>query len=180
MHEQHVTLTDGARLWVARSGHGPTPLLLCHGGPGWWDTLQEPADLLTDHATSWRWDQRGCGRSSHHGPYTIRRYLTDLDELRHHTGHDTITVLGHSWGAQLALRYVLAYPNHAKALIYVSGNGIDPVDTWRPEHQQRRTKHLGTIPDQRTAYRRGELTGPQAREAAITEWSLDYLKCSPG
>ncbi len=37
--------------------------MLCHGGPGLWDYLDDVAALLRDHARAVRWDQRGGGRS---------------------------------------------------------------------------------------------------------------------
>jgi pimeloyl-ACP methyl ester carboxylesterase len=71
-----VVTDDGCRLWTARSGRGD-PLVLCHGGPGFWDTFGDLAVLLGDVATVHRWDQRGCGRSERRGPYTVARSLAD-------------------------------------------------------------------------------------------------------
>jgi pimeloyl-ACP methyl ester carboxylesterase len=36
--------------------------------------------------------------------------VADLEVLREALGHATWWVGGHSWGAELALRYALAYP----------------------------------------------------------------------
>jgi pimeloyl-ACP methyl ester carboxylesterase len=65
---------DGCRLWTTRTGTGE-PLVLCHGGPGFWDTFEDLAGLLADVAAVHRWDQRGCGRSERRGPYTVARGL---------------------------------------------------------------------------------------------------------
>jgi pimeloyl-ACP methyl ester carboxylesterase len=75
--DEMVVTDDGCRLWTTRSGTGD-PLVLCHGGPGFWDTFAGLAGLLGDTATAHRWDQRGCGRSEWRGPYTLARSLADL------------------------------------------------------------------------------------------------------
>lgn len=116
-----VVADDGCRLWTTSGGSGP-PVILVHGGPGWWDMF---GDLLTDVSTVHRWDQRGCGRSERRGPYTVARSIADLDAVRAATGHEQVTLLGHSFGATLALRYALVYPSRVRRLLYVSGVGLD-------------------------------------------------------
>ncbi|WP_349362067.1 hypothetical protein [Streptomyces sp. H27-C3] len=62
-----VRAQDGVELWASAEGEGE-PVLLCHGGPGTWDTLDDVAGLLAGRAAVHRWDQRGCGRSEWRGP----------------------------------------------------------------------------------------------------------------
>jgi proline iminopeptidase len=161
---------DNCRLWVEQ------PLVFCHGGPGLWDYLDDVAVLLGDVARTTRWDQRGCGRSQRRGPYTVARFVADLDRIREHTGQPRIGLLGHSWGATLALRYALAYPDRVSHLIYVSGTGVDPDDTWKPTFYAEADRRAAAGPD---AARRAELsarsrTPDEDREYAILEWSMDY------
>lgn len=126
-----VVADDGCRLWTSVGGSGP-PVILVHGGPGWWDMFGGLADLLSDVSTVYRWDQRGSGRSDRLGPYTFARFLADLDVVRAASGHEQVTVLGHSFGATLALRYALAHPARVARLLYVSGVGLDgPVPGYR-------------------------------------------------
>jgi proline iminopeptidase len=122
--EQRVTVDDGVVLWTASGGCGSIPLALCHGGAGLWDYLQPVADSLSAVARVHRWEQRGCGRSDRLGPYTIERYVTDLECLRAHFGHDRWLLAGHSWGAGLALRYALAHPERVLGVLYISGTGF--------------------------------------------------------
>ena len=140
--DETAVTDDGCRLWTTRSGTGD-PLVLCHGGPGFWDTFGGLAGLLDDTATVHRWDQRGCGRSERRGPYTVVRSLADLDAVRRHHGLARLALLGHSWGAELALRYTLADPGLVTRLVYVSGTGIDPEATWRPDFDRNFLEHLG-------------------------------------
>jgi proline iminopeptidase len=119
-----IRADDGCRLWTKVSGEGP-PVVFVHGGPGWWDVLDELAAMITDLATVHQWDQRGAGRSERRGPYTVDRFVADLDAVRRHTGHERITLVGHSWGAGLALQYCLAHPDRVDRLVYLSGVGLD-------------------------------------------------------
>ncbi|MFE7414798.1 alpha/beta fold hydrolase [Streptomyces laurentii] len=98
-----IRTDDGVRLWARRTGSGPEPLVLCHGGPGIWDTLGEVEAGLGDRYTAHRWDQRGCGRSEGRdgGPtaYTLDRAVADLEAVRRGFGLERMVLLGHSWGA---------------------------------------------------------------------------------
>ncbi|MCO1618804.1 alpha/beta fold hydrolase [Micromonospora tulbaghiae] len=137
-----VRTEDGCRLWTDRVGAG-APLVLCHGGPGIWDYLGPVARLLDGHARAVRWDQRGCGRSQRRGPYTIGRFVADLDAVREHLAGPRTAVLGHSWGAHLALRYAIEHPERVSRLIYVSGTGIGPERGWHPHYERNLRRRLG-------------------------------------
>ncbi len=97
---------------------------MCHGGPGLWDYLGDLAGLLSDEFTVYRWDQRACGRSTAgSAPASTERTLEDLDLLRSYFGHDKWSVLGHSWGAELALLYGLILEARSTCVVYISGRG---------------------------------------------------------
>lgn len=121
--EVHVPTPDGARLWIAVEGSGP-PVVMCHGGPGLWDYLGNLAEMLSDEFTVYRWDQRACGRSTAgSASASTEQTLEDLDQLRLYFGHDKWSVLGHSWGAELALLYGLLFETRSTSVVYVSGRG---------------------------------------------------------
>ncbi|MFF2328567.1 MULTISPECIES: alpha/beta fold hydrolase [unclassified Streptomyces] len=142
-----VTASDGCRLWTASEGTGP-PIVFVHGGPGLWDMFGDLAKTLSSSFTTHRWDQRGCGRSPWPGPYSLERTLEDLDEVRRRFGHERITLIGHSWGANLALRYALLRPERVSRLVYLSGTGMGrPKDTdWR-RMRNIMSPHLARIDD---------------------------------
>jgi len=80
-----------------------------------WDYLEPVAAMLDDLWTVYRYDQRSCGRSTGGPPYDVATAVADLDALREHWGLSQWIVLGHSWGATLALAYGLAIPpKHAR------------------------------------------------------------------
>lgn len=129
MGQAMVETDDGVSLWTATTGTGP-PLILCHGGPGAFDTLEPLSSLMEDIATVHRWDQRGAGRSEVRGPYTIERFVSDIEVLRDYFGYDEWIVGGHSWGANLALLYALRHRERVGGLIYMCGTGLE----WWPGH----------------------------------------------
>jgi proline iminopeptidase len=117
-----VRLRDGAELWTTVSGTGP-PVVCLHGGPGTWDYLAPLAGLLDDTFTVARFDQRGCGRSTGDGPFTIVQAVEDLDQVRAALGFGQWAIAGHSWGAELAIRYAARHPDRSTAVAYISGVG---------------------------------------------------------
>ncbi|MFG1927042.1 alpha/beta fold hydrolase [Cryptosporangium sp. NPDC048952] len=171
------------RFWTARTGVGQ-PLVLCHGGPGIWDYFDDVAAMFEDIATVVRWDQRGCGRSERRGPYTVSQFVTDLDTISAQAtvgpgasratdapGPARVNLLGHSWGALLALFYALDHPDRVDRLIYVSGVGIDPDHTWKPAHH--RTFAARVDPRWNELDQR-DRTPDEDRELAILQWATDF------
>ncbi|MEU1272046.1 alpha/beta fold hydrolase [Streptomyces sp. NPDC005799] len=166
-----VITDDGVRLWAARSGPGG-PLVLCHGGPGLWDMFGDLADLLADVTPVVHWDQRGCGRSQRvAGPWTTDRFTADLDAVRRHFGLERMALLGHSWGAQLALSYALSRPERVSVLVYVSGTGIGPTTDWHDDYERGLLARLGEHPERLARWR--ELPR-ESRERAVLQWSVEF------
>ncbi|MFI2710977.1 alpha/beta fold hydrolase [Micromonospora sp. NPDC018662] len=169
----HVRTEDGCRLWADQAGAG-SPLVLCHGGPGMWDYLGPVARLLDEHAHVIRWDQRGCGRSERRGPYTVDRFVADLDAVREQLGGPRVALLGHSWGAHLALRYALEHPERVSHLIYVSGTGIDSDRGWHPHYERNLRRRLEPHRDRWEALDERARTPAEERERAVLQWSADF------
>jgi proline iminopeptidase len=168
---------DGCLLWTEQAGDGP-PLVFCHGGPGLWDYFDGVAGTFADRARTVRWDQRGCGRSERRGPYTIERFIADLDSVR--GGAERITLLGHSWGATLALLYTLAHPDRVSGLIYVSGTGIDPDDTWRPPFHRNLQNGISVDLERWKELDGRRRTADEDREHAILQWTADFVDPATG
>ncbi len=162
-----VLTGDGAELWTASTGSGPD-LAMAHGGPGLWDYLAPLAALLEPHVTVHRWDQRGGGRSSTRGPYTVDRFVADMEAVRAAAGAQRWVAGGHSWGANLALLYALRHPGQVRGVLYVAGPGVD-WSRWRPLHRAEVERRLGQEQWQRLSSTRDE------REANRLQWTTDYI-----
>ncbi len=157
--------SDGARLWTAGGGRG-THLALAHGGHGLWDYLEPFARQLELFASVHRWDQRGGGRSDRRGPYTVARFVADMEEVRAAGGAERWVAGGHSWGGSLALAYAAAHPDRVLGVLYVAGVGIEWnrwVEQFR-EEQVRRLVGLGAA----------DLTLLPEAEANRLRWTADF------
>jgi proline iminopeptidase len=174
-----IRLRDGAGLWTASSGTGP-PVVLLHGGPGLWDYLAPLAALLHGEFTVVRFDQRGCGRStSSSGPFTIGQAVDDMDQVRSALGFGRWAVAGHSWGAELAVRYAARHPDRVTAVAYIAGVGAgngfrDPYEAElgrRLGPDRERWAVLSAIPD-------ADRTAAEERERCLLQWRTDFSPSS--
>ncbi len=107
---------------------GAPPLLLVHGGQ--------------DHCRNWDWvaerlrqdwhiiapDLRGHGDSqwSPDGNYSMSGYLYDLAQLVHQQQLAPVTIVAHSLGGNIALRYAGIYPESVRRLVAIEGLGPSP------------------------------------------------------
>jgi pimeloyl-ACP methyl ester carboxylesterase len=105
------------------------PLLLIHGG--------------RDHCRNWDWtaaalrddwhviapDLRGHGDSqwSTDANYTMAGYVYDLAQLVHQQRLAPVTIVAHSLGGVIALRYAGIYPRTVARLIAIEGLGPPPA-----------------------------------------------------
>jgi len=104
------------------------PLLLVHGG--------------RDHCRNWDWvaqalrrdwhiicpDLRGHGDSawSPDGNYAMSSYIYDLDQLIHQQKLAPVTIVAHSLGGNICLRYAGIYPDKVRRLVAIEGLGPSP------------------------------------------------------
>lgn len=107
-------------LFCQASGEG-SPVVVVHGGPGLsQDYLLPQMEKLSDHHKVIFYDQRGCGRSageSEDTPITMKTYLDDLDALISQLGKEKVSLVGHSWGGYIAMRYALEHPEKVDKLV---------------------------------------------------------------
>ena len=102
-------------------GSGPLVILI-HGGPGALGYLGPLAEVLADSFRVLEPFQRSSGAV----PLTVARHVEDLHELiaARAPGRPPALV-GHSWGAMLALAYAAAHPESAGPIVLVSSGTFD-------------------------------------------------------
>ena len=125
----HTFFSQRKRLHYTDWGNSDAhPLLLIHGG--------------RDHGRSWDWiaqqfsnewhvmvpDLRGHGDSDwvEDGNYEMAAYLYDLDQLIHQQKLAPVTIISHSLGGNIALRYSGLYPRNVRAIVAIEGLGLSP------------------------------------------------------
>jgi proline iminopeptidase len=169
--ERYVAAGDGAELWTVAEGDGPA-MALCQGGPGLWDYLGPVAAMVNDLVRVVRWDQRGCGRSAGGPPYTVARFVDDLDAVRAAYGFEHWIVGGHSWGATLALAYALQHPRRTQAIVYMSGTGIGQA--WnRAYHQEADRRRTLQERDRLAELTSRARNAEEEREYRLLRWAPD-------
>jgi proline iminopeptidase len=112
------------RLHVEERGGGDLALIALHGGPGldhtmfgrWLDPLGDEYRLLLV-------DERAQGRSDPAPPetWTLEQHARDVDGLATALGLERYAVLGHSFGAFIALQHAVHFSGRPAASIISSG-----------------------------------------------------------
>jgi pimeloyl-ACP methyl ester carboxylesterase len=125
----HSYFSQRLRLHYVDWGNADAPpLLLVHGG--------------RDHCRNWDWvaealrhdyhiiapDLRGHGDSQWMlgGSYSISEYVYDIAQLLHQTKLTPLTIIGHSLGGAISLRYSGLYPDTVKKVVAIEGVGPPP------------------------------------------------------
>jgi proline iminopeptidase len=118
----------------------------------------------------------GLPRSTGHGgPFTIEQAVDDLDQVRAALGFARWAVAGHSWGAELALRYAARHQDRITAVAYIGGVGAG--NGYRDAHVAELNRRLG--PDRGrwaalSAIPAGDRTPAEERELCLLQWRTDF------
>ena len=128
---------DGVNIFVLPVGaEDGYPLFVLHGGPGLDHTEMSPwLDALGDHFRLLYVDQRGQGRSQRVDPATLSLsvFAADITRLAEALGLARYAVLGHSFGAFVALAHAIEQGGAAQ---YVISSGTASFGKSGPEIQQ--------------------------------------------
>jgi len=121
-HSKHVNIGD-TRLFVVERGEG-YPLIVLHGGPGL--DHHEFADYLDPLCDQFRLilvDMRAQGKSDMcpEETWTLEQMAKDVVSLAKVMGLDQYAVLGHSYGAFVALQNAVDFPGAAAQTIVSGG-----------------------------------------------------------
>lgn len=125
----HTYFSQRLRLhYVDWGNEEAPPLLLVHGG--------------RDHCRNWDWvaqalrhdyhiiapDLRGHGDSEWMvgGTYDLTGFIYDIAQLIHQKNLTPVTIIAHSMGGAIALRYAGAYPETVRKLVAIEGLGPPP------------------------------------------------------
>ena len=113
---------NGANLFFESIGGG-APILIMHGGLGLsHDYLRPYFDQLSANNTVVYYDHFGNGRSDKPEDYaemTFDRLTSDAAELMTALGHDTFTLIGHSYGGFIAQEFATKYGDRLDGLVLV-------------------------------------------------------------
>lgn len=128
MASERTISVNGVDLHVVSQGEGPPVVIM--GGPWFGHYYLRP--LAEEVARGFRvvsYDARGSGRSSalSADQITLDGHLHDLEGVRRGLGIDRMSLIGHSFGALVALLYAAPHPAEVAGLILAhAGPPFDP------------------------------------------------------
>ena len=125
----HFFTSLRTRLHYLDWGNPSAPtLILVHGG--------------FDHARSWDWTARALARDYHviapdlrghgdsgwasDGSYMMANYVYDLAQLVDLLDRSPVTIVGHSLGGSISLRYTGLFPDKVQRVVAIEGLGLSP------------------------------------------------------
>lgn len=119
----YVETGDGCQLTVVEpyGERAVEPIVVVHGGWGAEHSYLKPAvDRLDDRRFVF-YDMRGSLRSAcPDSLVSVEAHLADLDRVREALGVERMTLVGHSMGTWLAMRYLEDHPDRVKGLALVA------------------------------------------------------------
>jgi len=151
----------GGELYFRQVGDG-RPLVVIHGGPDFDHTYLLPDfDRLSSGFRLVYYDQRGRGRwrgKVDLDQIHIDTYVADLEALRRHLGLDTMAVVGHSWGAIIALHYALRHPDRTSHVVLINSAPASHADLllMRTQRLRRHSMHKDRLTALMPGYARGD------------------------
>lgn len=158
-----VSIGD-TRLYVDSRGDGP-PLFVLHGGPGLdHRTFGDYLDPLGDRFRLLLVDQRSQGRSDRtpESTWSLSQMAADVTALAGALGLARYAVLGHSYGAFVALQHATDFPGSPAATIVSSGvpsarflehvdanlATFEPIELREPVRRSWEIEKVAVTPDQ--------------------------------
>lgn len=141
---------DGVQLFVKEFGTGE-PVLVIHGGFGAEHSyLLNAFSPLADQFHFILYDQRGSLRSQcPDSLITVANHIKDIEVIRQQSGLEKLTIVSHSMGGFLAMRYAATYPGRTNKLVLLASPpakcNIDSLTTAIAKPASERWKRISVI-----------------------------------
>jgi proline iminopeptidase len=159
---QIQTLDRDALLYCRMIGSGK-PLIILHGGPDFDHSYLLPElDRLSRSFRLIYYDQRGRGLSGgdvQPEQVSLASEIEDLESIQTFFELEKAAILGHSWGALLAMEYATRYPQRVSHLVLMNPAPASHAD-YEDFQEERRRKTPGDLQNMKAlAATRGYLAG---------------------
>jgi proline iminopeptidase len=122
----HSFMSDAVTLRYRAAGRSDgIPVIYLHGSPaeGSQGFARTVGPMLEKSLRMIYLDQRGAGHSDRPvetSAYSMAILVADLEKLRQHLGVPKMALVGHSYGATLALEYAAKYPANVSKIVLIS------------------------------------------------------------
>jgi len=184
-----LTMPDLNLAWY-EVGEGPT-IVLVNGGPGDDHSYLRPvAGVLATRFHCVLYDQRGTGLSHldrlDEQTLNVDRQVDDLEALRMALGLERLALVGHSWGANLALLYGAVYPERLARAALVSMGPLDEplgavasANLLRPLSREEREERANLHLERKIALRQGDFETVRVAHKALMRLNVRGWFYSP-
>ncbi|GAB5526869.1 MAG: alpha/beta fold hydrolase [Roseivirga sp.] len=129
-YKRYAIGQDSASVW------GRKAIVVVHGGPVLDHSYFIPhLDELAKEYQLLFYDQRAAGRSTidiDSATMNLAGFVEDIELLRKETGLGKISLLGHSWGGLITMKYAIKYAGNLDHLI-LSSSMAPNVEDWQTE-----------------------------------------------
>jgi pimeloyl-ACP methyl ester carboxylesterase len=171
MSQESVTSIDGTPIAYWRSGEGP-PLVLVHGTAADHGRWRPVLPVFEERFTVCAVDRRGRGASSDSDDYAIEREFEDLAAVVDALG-EPVNLLGHSYGALVALEAALLTTNVSKLVLYDPGIEVAGEEIYLHEVIERLETLLGA------GDRDGVVATTMREVAGLPPEVVEYMRSQP-
>jgi len=171
--------SDDIKFFYQVKGTGNDTLVVIHGGPGM-DSEYMVADFepLAQTHTLIYYDQRGGGRSDlpeDTNKLHIDNHIDDLEMLRKHFNLKQMTLVAHSFGPMVAVKYAITYPENISKMIFMG-----PVPPMRGDFGARYGQNLTSrlSPEQQQemgGYFQELIQGDDIKSGCQNYWNLALI-----
>ena len=169
---------------------GLTPIIFLHGLSQQGDFWQPVIESLGSGYSVLSIDLRGHGDSRKMEPdYRISRISEDCIEVLDELGLTGACIVGHSWGASVALHLAAENPERAISCVLIDGGAFTPANIIALGSVTRESLRIALTPP-RGPFTRTELTGhflpvggdftPTERKSIMAAINRTYVDASPG
>jgi proline iminopeptidase len=175
---------SGGKVWYEIIGADKTrpPLLVLHGGPGAPHDYLEPLEALADERPVVFYDQLGCGRSDTPDDaslWGVERFVEEVGKVRQAIGLEKVHIIGQSWGASLAVEYLLATHPEGVASLVLSGPFLS-ASRWVEDQKA----YLLELPEEiqeviRKTEASGDFQSDPYQEAVMRYYQLHVCRLEP-
>ncbi|MHA2008598.1 MAG: proline iminopeptidase-family hydrolase [Promethearchaeota archaeon] len=176
----------GYKVWYGIVGEreepGKLPLLCLHGGPGATHDYMEPlGEMQSTGRRVILYDQLGSGNSDHpNNPemWTIELFVEELGVVLHELELERVHLLGHSWGAMVAMEYAVTQPEGLASLILA--NALADYPQWITEINRLRSELPHDVQQTLLKYEEsGDLGNPAYEEAVLVLYRRHFCRLDP-
>ena len=179
--EEGFFMSQGDSIYYTSVGEGE-PLVVIHGGPVLDHVymIDHFQNLAKDYQVIF-YDQRVCGKSQVDIPaerITFDAFVEDIERLREHFSLEKTSMLAHSWGGLIAMKYALAHDDRIDKLI-LSNSMAPSANEWDKENVAVAERYTKEDQDQlnklaSSGLLRSEKAGPYIEEMMLLSYKAQF------